>query len=180
MQLNSLHDLYVHQLQDLHSAEKQILRALPKMIKAANNADLEAALDHHREQTETHVDRLEKILKSLDKSVRGEKCKGMEGVLDEGAEMISFKGAPEVLDAGLIMAAQRVEHYEMAAYGCLRTYAKVLGDLASAQVLQTTLDEEADADRKMTQLAEFSINPSASKAGQPASPKLVPKERKTA
>ena len=158
MQLNTLQDLYVQQLQDLHSAEKQILRALPKMIKAANNDGLGAALDRHREQTETHVVRLEKILKSLDQSPRGEKCKGMEGVLDEGAEMISFKGAPEVLDAGIILAAQRVEHYEIAGYGAAHSLAVTLEQREAADLLQATLNEEHEADRKLTELAVGLVN----------------------
>src|SRR5262245_22452587 len=115
MQLNTLQDLYVNQLKDLHSAEKQILKALPKMIKKATNSQLESALTHHRAQTETHVDRLEKILRAFDESPRGEKCKGMEGLLAEGEDLLSEKGSPEVLDAGIILSAQRVEHYEIAA-----------------------------------------------------------------
>lgn len=153
MKLDTLKDLYIHELKDLYSAEKQILKALPKMAKAASNKDLADAFRAHLEETKEHAARLEKVLGSLKQTTRGPKCKGMEGLLKEGAEMIEEEADEEVRDAGLISAAQRVEHYEMAGYGCARTYGELLGDKANAKILQTTLDEEGAADKKLTKLA---------------------------
>jgi ferritin-like metal-binding protein YciE len=150
MKLETLNDLYIQELKDLYSAEKQIIKALPKMVKAAANKQLAAGFEEHFEQTKEHVVRLEKILTSYDESTRGPKCEGMEGVLKEGDEMIKKDAEEEVRDAGLIAAAQRVEHYEMAGYGCARTYAELTGDPDSAQLLQTTLAEESDTDKKLT------------------------------
>jgi ferritin-like metal-binding protein YciE len=158
MKLETLKDLYIHELKDLYSAEKQIIKALPKMAKAATNKQLATGFEEHFEQTKEHVARLEKILTSHDESIRGPKCEGMEGLLKEGEEMIEEDAEEEVRDAGLIAAAQRVEHYEMADYGCARTYAELLGDPDSAQVLQTTLNEESDTDKKLTDLAKSVIN----------------------
>ena len=154
MKLETLKDLYIHELKDLFSAENQIIKALPKMAKAASNAQLAAGFKEHLAQTKEHVARLEKILKSHDETTRGPKCKGMEGVLKEGAEMIEEDAAEDVRDAGLISAAQRVEHYEMAGYGTARTYAGLLGDRQGQKLLQTTLDEEGATDKKLTKLAE--------------------------
>jgi len=162
MELNTLKDLYVHELKDLYSAEKQIIAALPKMVKAASNQQLAAGFKEHLEQTKEHAARLEKILSSHDQATRGPKCKGMEGVL-KGVEMIEEEADDEVRDAGLIAAAQRVEHYEMAGYGCARTYAQLLGDNEGAQLLQTTFTEESDTDRKLTKLATSVINVAAAK-----------------
>src|SRR5256885_10375155 len=142
MQLETLKDLYIHELKDLHSAEKQLTKALPKMAKAASNEQLAKGFKDHLEQTEEHVNRLEQILESLDQSTRGRKCKGMEGLIEEGSEMIDEDAEDEVRDAGLIAAAQRVEHYEIAGYGCVRTYAELLGDNKGAELL----------DRKSTRL----------------------------
>lgn len=153
MKLESLKDLYIHELKDLLSAENQIIKALPKMVKAASNSDLASGFREHLEQTKEHARRLEKILESHDESLRGPKCKGMEGVLKEGAEMIEEDAEDEVRDAGLISAAQRVEHYEMAGYGSARTYADLLGDDEGAELLQETLEEEKETDRKLTELA---------------------------
>lgn len=153
MKLETLKDLYIHELKDLFSAENQIIKALPKMAKAASNAQLAAGFKEHLAQTKEHVARLEKILKSHDETTRGPKCKGMEGVLKEGAEMIEEDAAEDVRDAGLISAAQRVEHYEMAGYGTARTYAGLLGDRQGQKLLQTTLDEEGATDKKLTKLA---------------------------
>src|SRR5215211_7885755 len=139
MKLETLKDLYIHELKDLYSAEKQIIRALPKMVKAASNEQLAAGFKLHLEETKEQAARLEKILESHKQSTRGPKCKGMEGVLKEGEEMIEEEGDDEVRDAGLIAAAQRVEHYEMAGYGCARTYAQLLGDKEGATTLQQTL-----------------------------------------
>ena len=158
MKLERLKDLYIHELKDLYSAEKQIIKALPKMVKATTNKELAAGFKEHFEQTKEHAARLEKILTSHDESTRGPKCEGMEGLLKEGEEMIEEDAEDEVRDAGLIAAAQRVEHYEMAGYGCARTYAELLGDPDAAQLLQTTLTEESDTDKKLTDLAKSVIN----------------------
>jgi len=161
MELATLRDLYIHELKDLYSAEKQIIRALPKMIKAATSPELAAGFQLHLEQTQTQAIRLEEILKSHGQTTRGPKCKGMEGVLAEGQEMVEEEADDEVRDAGLIAAAQRVEHYEMAGYGCAKTYAWLLGDKEGAHLLQTTLTEEMDTDRKLTELATSVINVAA-------------------
>ncbi len=161
MKLNTLKDLYIQELKDLYSAEKQIITALPKMAKAASNEKLGAGFKEHLEQTKEHATRLEKILNRHDQTTRGPKCKGMEGLLKEGAEMIEEEADEEVRDAGLISAAQRVEHYEIAGYGCARTYAEMLGDKEGAQLLQTTLTEEANTDKKLTKLATSVINVAA-------------------
>ncbi len=163
MELSTLKDLYIHELKDLYSAEKQIIKALPKLAKAATHPDLVAGFEQHLEETKEHAVRLEKILKSHEQTTRGPKCKGMEGVVAEGAEMIEEEADDEVRDAGLIAAAQRVEHYEMAGYGTARTYAELLGDKAGAKLLQTTLDEEAATDEKLTALATSAINLAANK-----------------
>ena len=157
MELETLKDLYLHELKDLYSAENQIIKALPKMAKAATNSKLAAGFETHLAETKEHATRLEKILKSHSESTRGPKCKGMEGVIKEGAEMIEEDAEDEVRDAGLISAAQRVEHYEMAGYGTARTYAQLLGDSQAAKLLQKTLDEEGATDKKLTTLAS-SIN----------------------
>lgn len=161
MELSTLKDLYIHELKDLYSAEKQLIKALPKMAKAATNPDLAAGFEQHLEETKEHAVRLEKILKSHDQSTRGPKCKGMEGVIEEGSEIIEEEAEDEVRDAGLIAAAQRVEHYEMAGYGTARTYAELLGDKEGAKLLQTTLDEEGATDKKLTKLATSAINAAA-------------------
>ncbi len=160
MELESLKDLYIHELKDLYSAENQIVKALPKMVKAATNPKLADGFSRHLEETKKHVLRLEQVLDSHDESTRGPKCKGMEGLLKEGAEMIEEDAEDDVRDAGLISAAQRVEHYEIAGYGTARTYASLLGDSEGAKMLQQTLDEEGATDKKLTQLAE-SINVAA-------------------
>lgn len=157
MELENLQDLYIHELKDLYSAENQLIKALPKMAKAAANPELADGFNTHLEETREHATRLEQILKRHDESTSGPKCKGMEGVIAEGAEMIEEDAEDEVRDAGLIAAGQRAEHYEMAGYGTARTYAKLLGDSEGERLLQQTLDEEASTDEKLTQLAE-SIN----------------------
>jgi ferritin-like metal-binding protein YciE len=158
MQLKTLQDLYIHELKDLYSAEKQLVRALPKMAKAAKNQQLAAGFQEHLEQTKEHVARIEQILAKHKKSTRGARCKGMEGIIAEGAEMVEEEADPEVKDAGLISAAQRVEHYEIAGYGTARTYAEILGDGDGAKLLQKTLGEEAATDEKLTKLAKSSVN----------------------
>lgn len=163
MELNTLKDLYILELKDLYSAEKQIIKALPKMIKATTNEQLAAGFKQHLEETKIQAQRLEKILSGLGQTTRGPKCKGMEGVLKEGDEMIEEEGDDEVRDAGLIAAAQRVEHYEMAGYGCARTYAELLGEKEGSKLLQQTLEEEGATDKKLTQLATTAINVAAMK-----------------
>jgi ferritin-like metal-binding protein YciE len=158
MELDTLKDLYVEELKDLYSAEKQIVKALPRMIKATKHKQLQQAFRNHLRQTEQHAARLERICKDLGVSPRGKKCVGMEGLLEEGKELIQDKPDDDVLDAGLISAQQHVEHYEMAGYGTVRTYARQLGYEEQAQLLQQTLDEEGETDRLLTDLAESSIN----------------------
>jgi ferritin-like metal-binding protein YciE len=158
MELETLKDLYTHELKDLYSAENQIIKALPKMAEAATNEELSAGFEQHLEQTKKHAQRLEQILESHGETTRGPKCKGMEGVIAEGNEMIKEDAEDEVKDAGLIAAAQRVEHYEMAGYGCARTYAELLGDTKGAKLLQQTLDEEKATDEKLSDLAKSTIN----------------------
>jgi ferritin-like metal-binding protein YciE len=163
MRLETLHDLYIHELKDLYSAENQLIRALPKMAKAAKNQQLAAGFQEHLEQTKEHAARIEKILAKYKKSTRGSRCKGMEGIIAEGAEMVEEQADAEVKDAGLIAAAQRVEHYEMAGYGTARTFAEMLGDNEGAKLLQTTLQEEAATDGKLTKLAKSSVNIAAAR-----------------
>jgi ferritin-like metal-binding protein YciE len=153
MKSNRLKHLYIEELKDLYSAENQLVKALPKMAEASTSADLRAGFEEHLGQTKEHVARLEKIFKALGESPTGKKCKGMEGLVKEGAEMIEEDPAPEELDAGLISAAQRVEHYEMAGYGCVSTYAKLLGEDDAAALLRETLEEERATDKKLTQLS---------------------------
>jgi len=158
MKLETLHDLYVAELKDLYSAEHQLLKALPKMAKTASAPGLAQAFTAHLAETKGQVDRLEKIFKKLDVSPRGKSCKAMEVLLEEGKEVMSEEAEPPVMDAALIAAAQRVEHYEMAGYGCVRTFATLLGYDDAARLLQATLDEEGAADKKLTKLAETVIN----------------------
>lgn len=158
MELETLHDLYIHELKDLLSAEKQLIKALPKMAKAASHPDLKAGFQLHLQETKEQAERLEKLLTSHDESTRGPKCKGMEGLIEEGQEMIEEEADEEVRDAGLIGAAQRVEHYEIAGYGCARTYAQLLKYKNDAAVLQKSLDEEGATDKKLTKLAKGCIN----------------------
>jgi ferritin-like metal-binding protein YciE len=154
MELETLQDLYIHELKDLFSAESQLIKALPKMAKAATSPKLVEGFRSHLEQTKEHATRLERILESHDESTRGPKCKGMEGLIEEGAEIIKEDAEDDVRDAGLISAAQRVEHYEIAGYGTARTYANLLGDSEGAELLERTLNEEGATDKKLTQLAE--------------------------
>ena len=161
MALDTLHDLFVHELKDLYSAEKQLTRALPKMVKAASSAELKSAFSSHLRETEHHVERLEQIFSRLDVSPRGSKCDAMEGLIDEGGKMIKEDAAAEVKDAGLICAAQRVEHYEIAAYGCVRAFAELLEESHAVKLLQQTLDEESAANEALTGIAEHTVNPAA-------------------
>lgn len=161
MTLATLHDLYVDELKDLYNAENQVLKALPKMAKAASAPKLAAAFTGHLAETKIHIERLETIFKQLDTSPKGKKCKAMEGLLTEGQDLMAQDADPSVMDAALIAAAQRVEHYEMAGYGCVRTYARLLGEEQAADMLQKTLDEEGATDKKLTKLAESVINAEA-------------------
>ena len=161
MALESLHDLYVEELRDLYNAENQLLKALPRMAKAASHEDLRAAFTEHLEVTRGQVERLDRIFKELGEKPTGKKCKAMEGLIAEGKEILEEDAEPAVLDAALIAAAQKVEHYEMAGYGCVRTFARRLGYDRAAGLLQETLDEEGEADKTLTELAETIINPDA-------------------
>jgi ferritin-like metal-binding protein YciE len=163
MEMESLKDLMIDELKDLYSAENQILKALPKMIKKATSPDLKRGFEKHLKETEGHVERLDKIFQELEESPRGKKCKGMEGIIEDGKELMEEDAEPEVMDAGLIGAAQHVEHYEMAGYGCVRTYAELLGINNIAKLLQKTLDEETATDEKLTELAR-NINVDAEEA----------------
>lgn len=154
----TLEDLYTDMLKDLYSAEKQLVKALPKMAKAAQSSDLQKAFQDHLKQTEGHVERIERIFAEMDGSPRGKKCMGMEGLVSEGSELLQEDIDPEVIDAGLIAAAQKVEHYEIASYGTVRTWAERLGKNSAVRLLQQTLDEESAADEKLTQIAESHAN----------------------
>ena len=165
MSLDSLEKLFIEELKDIYNAEKQLTRALPRMAKAAESPELEQAFTKHLKETEGQIQRLERVFKELGQAARGKKCKGMEGLIEEGKEMMEEEGEPEVLDAALIASAQKVEHYEIAAYGCLRTYAELLGYSEAAQLLQQNLEEEEAADKKLTQLGESGLNQAAAMAG---------------
>jgi len=156
--LRTLDDLYTDMLKDLYSAEKQLVKALPKIAKNAQSPDLQKAFQEHLKQTEGHVERIERIFSDLGGSPRGKKCVGMEGLVAEGNELLQEDTEPDVLDAGLIAAAQKVEHYEIASYGTVRTWAERLGYNNAAQLLQQTLDEEGEANKKLTQIAESHVN----------------------
>ena len=163
--MDSFDKLYIDQLKDIYNAEKQLVRTLPKIAKATSSPELRSALENHLEQTKTHVERLEEIFDEMGQRAAGKTCKGMQGLLEEGNEIIGEEDAdPKVLDAGIIAAAQKVEHYEIASYGTLRTLAQVKGDEKAARLLQETLDEEKEADQLLTQLAEASVNSEAAEA----------------
>jgi ferritin-like metal-binding protein YciE len=159
--LNSFDELFIEQLQDLYDAEQRLTKALPKMASAAHSPALQAAFRDHLRQTETHVSRLEQVFRMMGKSAQAKTCEAMKGLVAEGEEVISGKGDADVKDAALIAAAQRVEHYEIAGYGTVRTFAQRLGRQDAARVLQQTLDEEAATDKKLSSLAEQAINPKA-------------------
>lgn len=164
--MQTLDDLFLEQLRDLYSAENQIVKALPKMAKYASSEELKSAFEEHLEQTKGHVERLEEIFERLGARSKGKKCEAMEGLLEEGKEILSMNAEPSVRDAAMIAAAQRVEHYEIAGYGCARTFARLLGDQEAADLLQQTLDEEGETDQKLTQIAESTINVEALHAGR--------------
>jgi ferritin-like metal-binding protein YciE len=153
MKIETLRELFVDELQDMHSAEQQITKALPKIVKASHDPNLRQALEHHLEETKNHVMRLEQVLKSMHENPKGKTCEGMKGLLKEGEDRISAGKPGEVLDAGIISAAQRVEHYEIAAYGSARTYAELLGNQEAVRLLSETLQEEKNADAKLNEIA---------------------------
>ncbi len=157
-ELHSLDDLFVHELRDIYNAEKQILTALPKMASAASSAELKNAFRQHEQQTRTHVQRLDRIFGLLNQNAGGESCEAMEGLVREGKDLMGYKADPSVMDAGLVAAAQKVEHYEMATYGSLRTWARQIGREDIANLLQQTLDEEGETDKKLTRIAENLVN----------------------
>jgi ferritin-like metal-binding protein YciE len=159
-----LRTLYLDELCDLYDAETQLTKALPKMVDAAHSPELKQALQSHLAETRTQVQRLDDILNRMSDRPRHKSCKAMEGLIKEGSERTKASGEPAVIDAGLLAAAQRVEHYEIAGYGCVRTYAEMLGDDEAAALLERTLDEEKAADEKLTELAEEIINVEAAQA----------------
>lgn len=161
MKLQNLKDVYVDALKDIYNAENQLTKALPKLAKAANAPELKQAFETHLEQTRHQIERLDEIFDQLGTGAKGKRCRGMEGIVEEGAEMIEADGDLSVIDAGLIAAAQKAEHYEIANYGCVRTWAEMLGESRAAQLLKETLDEESATDEKLTQLAERIVNPEA-------------------
>jgi len=154
MKLETLRELLIEELKDLYSAETQITKALPKLVKASSAQALQQAFGHHLEETKNHVTRLEQIFDQLNESPKGKTCEGMKGLLKEGEERMGEDGEPDVLDAGLIADAQRVEHYEIAAYGSARTYAELLGEREIMRLLSETLEEEKAADTKLTHVAK--------------------------
>jgi ferritin-like metal-binding protein YciE len=161
---NPLEELLIDELKDIYSAENQIVKALPKLAKAASSPELKRAFERHLEETRRQVERLDQIGQALDTKLTGKKCKGMEGLIEEGKEIIEEDLDDNAKDAGLIGAAQKVEHYEIAAYGTARTHAELLGYTKAAKLLQQTLDEEGATDKKLTQLAESIINVEAAAA----------------
>ncbi|MBX7157804.1 MAG: ferritin-like domain-containing protein [Verrucomicrobiae bacterium] len=158
MKLENLHDLFVNELKDVYHAEKQLVKALPKIAKKAHSQRLRSAVEKHLDQTKTHVERVESVFEMIGKSPSGKTCQAMEGILEEGEELLSEKASPATLDAGIICGAQKVEHYEIATYGCLRTFANHLGLDKAAELLGQTLKEEEETDRLLTELAESEIN----------------------
>jgi ferritin-like metal-binding protein YciE len=161
MKLDTLQKLYTTELRDLYNAEIQLLKALPKMAKAASSQELKDAFEKHLEQTKSHVGRLERVFEELDEKAKGKTCRAMKGLVEEGSEILEQDGEESVRDAGIIVAAQKVEHYEIAGYGSVRTFAHLLGQNKAAELLQTTLDEESETNELLNRLAESIINPEA-------------------
>lgn len=164
LKLDSLHDLLIEELRDLYSAETQLLDALPKMAEAASSSELKLAFRHHLEETRHQVSRLERVFKQIGERSSGEVCEAMKGLIKEGETLVKSEGDPDVRDAGLVGAAQRVEHYEIAGYGTARSLARCLGETDIAETLQQTLHEEAQADKKLTAIAESHVNVAAASA----------------
>jgi ferritin-like metal-binding protein YciE len=154
MSLDTVHDLFIHELRDLYDAERQVSKALPKMAKGASTPELKTAFESHLEETREHIARLEKVFEIADERVRGKKCEGMAGLIEEGKSMLEEDGADAVRDAALIGAAQKVEHYEIAAYGTLIALARQAGMTKAVSVLEKTLSEEKATDEKLTAIAE--------------------------
>lgn len=163
----TLHDVFIDELRDVYDAEKQITKALPKMAKAASSPELRAAFEEHLEQTRGHIERLEEAFASIEEKVRGKHCDGMAGIIEEGKSVMGEDFDDSTMDASLIGAAQRVEHYEMAAYGTLVAWARAMGHTEAADLLQENLDEEKATDEKLTALAEGGINQDAADAAHP-------------
>jgi ferritin-like metal-binding protein YciE len=161
MKLDTLQKLYTSELRDLYNAESQLLKALPKMAKAASSEELKDAFEKHLQQTKSHVERLEQVFEELDEKPKGKTCRAMKGLVEEGSEILQQDGEESVLDAGIIVAAQKVEHYEIAGYGSVRTFAHLLGQNKAAELLQITLDEESETNELLNRLAESIINPEA-------------------
>lgn len=161
MKIDSLKTLLEEELKDIYSAEKQLVKALPKMAKKATSEDLRAAIEEHLEVTQGHVERLEEVFETLGKTAKAKTCKAMQGLIEEATEIMEEDADDAVMDAGIIAAAQKVEHYEIASYGAVRTWARLVGENEAAELLQETLDEEGEADKKLTELAENFVNPEA-------------------
>jgi ferritin-like metal-binding protein YciE len=161
MKLDTLQKLYTDELRDLYNAESQLVKALPKMAKAASSDDLKDAFEKHLQQTKGHVERLEQVFEELGEKPKGKTCRAMKGLIEEGSEILKEDGEDSVIDAGIIVAAQKVEHYEIAGYGSVRTFAHLLGQNKAAELLQTTLDEEAETNQLLNRLAESIVNPEA-------------------
>jgi ferritin-like metal-binding protein YciE len=178
MEKNTLKQLFVDELRDIYDAERQLIKALPKMAKAASSEDLRTGFEEHLEQTREHAHRLERIFTALGEKPTGKRCKGMQGLVEEGSEMIEEDFEGEVKDAGLISAAQRVEHYEIAAYGTVRTYATILEEQNALELLEKTLEEEKETDQKLTELAEGINAEAASTGSADAGPRSVDSNRK--
>jgi ferritin-like metal-binding protein YciE len=164
MKLDSLEDLLLAELADVHSAEQQLIKALPKMAGVAANPRLKAAFDNHLQETRTHAARLDEIVNRLARKPKSKTCKAMKGLIEESEEVIKASGDAPVVDAALIAAAQRIEHYEIAAYGCARTFAEILGDEQSARMLDMTLSEEKEADATLTEIAMQLVNNQAARS----------------
>jgi len=175
MKENTLRELFIDELRDLYDAENRLVKALPKLAKAANLDDLRSGFETHLEQTKEHVQRLKQIMESLDEKPTGKKCAGMMGIIQEGEEMMDEDFEDSVMDAALIASAQRAEHYEIAAYGCVRSWAKQLGEDEAAGLLEKTLNEEKETDAKLTELSE-EVNSSANSEGEEESEESEGKE----
>ncbi len=164
MKLESLHELFLTELQDMYDAENELTKALPKMAEKANYPELKSSIEQHLEQTRNHAQRLEEVFRSLGEKAKTQKCKGIRGIIDEGEDLAGRSGDPAAIDAGIIASAQKVEHYEIAAYGSLCSWAETMGHQRELQLLEQTLQEEKETDRKLTQLAERMVNVDAVRA----------------
>jgi ferritin-like metal-binding protein YciE len=176
MKSSSLRDLFIIELSDLYDAENRLIKALPKLAKASSSKSLRGAFEEHLEKTKEHAARIERIFANLDMPAKREKCKGMQGLVSESNDLLKKKLSPDVQDAGIIAAAQRVEHYEIAAYGCTRTYAELLQNRQAVDLLEQTLQEEKDADKKLTELAQ-QINVEAQTPEEGVEAEAEPKRR---